>query len=93
MKQSNDDDDQPFEGESMNAQAMNHDDDMPSEIDFSKGVRGKFYSPNAVFHVPLYLDVQVQTYLSERARAKGIDLTHLVNDLLRKDIELIEAAS
>jgi hypothetical protein len=34
----------------------------------------------------------VQNYLSERARAKGVDLTHLVNDLLRKDIELIEAA-
>jgi hypothetical protein len=77
----------------MNAQEMNHDDDMPSEIDFSKGARGKFYSPNAVFHIPLYLDIKVQTYLSERARAKGIDLTHLVNDLLRKDIELIEAAS
>lgn len=30
------------------AQLLNHDDDdMPAEIDFSKGVRGKFYSPNA----------------------------------------------
>lgn len=81
----------------MNTQATshdnNHDDDMPTEIDFSKGVRGKFYSSNAVFQIPLYLDVQVQSYLSERARAKGIDLAHLVNDLLRKDIELIEAAS
>jgi hypothetical protein len=69
-----------------------HDDEMPAEIDFSKGVRGKFYSPNAIMKLPLYLDPQVQNYLSERARAKGVDLTHLVNDLLRKDIELIEAA-
>jgi hypothetical protein len=29
----------------MGTQAKQHDDDMPGEIDFSKGVRGKFFKP------------------------------------------------
>lgn len=32
------------------------DDEMKDEYDFSKGERGKFYKPNARFHVPVYLD-------------------------------------
>jgi hypothetical protein len=68
------------------------DDDMPAEIDFSKGVRGKFYRPDARLHLPVYLDDQVQNRLTALADAKGVDLSVLVNDLLRKDIELIEMA-
>lgn len=68
------------------------DDDMPAEIDFSKGVRGKFYRPDARLHLPVYLDDQVQSRLTALADAKGVDLSALVNDLLRKDIELIEMA-
>lgn len=33
-----------------------HDDDMPAEIDFSKGVRGKFYREGDRLRLPLYLD-------------------------------------
>lgn len=69
------------------------DDDMPAEIDFSKGVRGKFHRPGARFKVPVYLDDEVQLFLSERAQAKGVEVAALVNSLLRKDIELIEAAT
>ena len=69
-----------------------HDDDMPTEIDFSKGVRGKFFHPDAKFNLPVYLDDQVQTRLTALANAKGVDLSALVNDLLKKDIELIEMA-
>jgi hypothetical protein len=35
---------------------------------------------------------EVQAYLSARAAAKGIDMGQLVNELLKKDIELIEVA-
>lgn len=69
-----------------------HDDDMPAEIDFSKGTRGKFYHPGAKLNLPVYLDDQVQTRLAALANAKGVDFSVLVNDLLRKDIELIEMA-
>ena len=68
------------------------DDDMPAEIDFSGGTRGQFYRPGAKLNLPVYLDEQVQIRLAELANAKGVDFSTLVNDLLRKDIELIEMA-
>ena len=64
---------------------------MKEQYDFSKGVRGKFYHPNAVFKLPVYLDEQVQGYLAAKADAKGIDLSELVNDLLKREIEMIQA--
>ena len=76
----------------MSKKQTAHDDDMPAEISFSKGVRGKFYHPDAKFNLPVYLDDQVQTRLTALANAKGVDLSALVNDLLKKDIELIEMA-
>jgi len=73
---------------------MNHTihDDMPAEINFSKGTRGKFFYPDARLNLPVYLDDQVQSRLAALADAKGVDFSVLVNDLLRKDIELIEMA-
>ena len=41
---------------------------------------------------PVHLDPEVLSYLAARAEARGTSLSTLVNDLLRKDIELIEAA-
>ena len=64
---------------------------MKDQYDFSKGVRGKFYQPGAVFKLPVYLDEQVQGYLSAKADAKGIDLSDLVNDLLKREIEMFQA--
>jgi hypothetical protein len=64
---------------------------MKREYDFSKGERGKFYRPDATFHTPIYLDKEVLAYLSEKARSKGIEVGRLVNEILRKDIDLIEA--
>ena len=75
----------------MTATSNPSNDDMPDEIDFSGGVRGKFYQPSSTFNLPVYLDTQVLEYLTERAKARGIPLSELVNQLLKKDIELIEA--
>ena len=68
-------------------------DDMPAEIDFSKGTRGKFAKPDTTLKLPVYLDPEVEAYLATRAAARGVDVDQLVNELLKKDIELIEAAS
>jgi hypothetical protein len=68
------------------------DDEMPEEIDFSTGVRGKFFRPGMRVNLPVYLGSEVRERLSTLASAKGVDLTALINDLLRKDIELIEMA-
>jgi hypothetical protein len=63
---------------------------MKSRYDFSKGERGKFYRPDAVFKLPVYLDQQVEEYLAKKAEARGIELSELVNELLKEDIERIE---
>jgi len=55
-----------------------------------KGKRGQFYQAGARVSVPVYLDDQVQATLAALASAKGVELSVLVNELLRKDIELIE---
>ena len=67
-----------------------HHDDMPREIDFSGGERGKFYRNNAQLQLPIHLETNVQNTLAELANAKGVDLSVFVNDLLKKDIELIQ---
>ncbi|MFN7369456.1 MAG: hypothetical protein ACK5SG_04395 [Burkholderiales bacterium] len=67
------------------------DDDMPTEIDFSGAVRGKFFSPNLKLNVPVYLDADVQSYLANIASKKGIPLSDLANDLLKREIAIIEA--
>jgi hypothetical protein len=67
-------------------------DDMKDEYDFSKAERGKFHRPNAMLAPPVHLDPEVLAFLTARARARGITLSELVNALLKKDIELIEAA-
>jgi hypothetical protein len=64
------------------------DDSMRPEYDFSRGERGKHYAgPDAVFHIPVYLDQDVQTFLMEKAASRGVELDRLVNDLLKNDIE------
>lgn len=68
------------------------DDDMPAEIDFSKGTRGKFFRSGARVQLPVFLEAQVQDTLTSLAQAKGVDLSALVNSLLKKDIELIQLA-
>ncbi len=68
------------------------DDDLPAEIDFSQGRRGQFYRSQTRLNLPVYLEAEVETYLAARAKARGVDVGQLVNELLKKDIELIEAA-
>ena len=68
-----------------------HDDDMPDEIDFSNGVRGKFYRPGAKLNLPVYLDAEVQGYLAVIAARKGVAVSELANDLLKKEIAILES--
>lgn len=59
---------------------------MKDEYDFSNAQRGKFFHANAGLDLPVYLDNDVREYLSARARAQGIDVNQLVNELLKRDI-------
>jgi hypothetical protein len=78
----------------MNAKSTppRDDEEMPAEIDFSGGTRGKFYRPNSKLNLPVYLDADVQAYLGRIAARKGMSLSDVANDLLKKEIAIIEAA-
>jgi hypothetical protein len=63
---------------------------MRREYDFSKGVRGKFYRKGVEIRLPVYLDNKLQAQVERLARKKGKDIGEIVNELLRKDLELKE---
>ena len=63
---------------------------MREEYDFSKGERGKFFKPGTKVNLPVYLEEDVMNYFEAKAKAKGVALNVMVNDLLKKDIALIE---
>jgi len=65
---------------------------MKNKDDFSNAERGRFYRKDAVLVPPVHLDPEVLAFLTARAQARGLPLDELVNELLKKDIELIEAA-
>jgi hypothetical protein len=65
---------------------------MKDEYDFSNAERGKSYREGARLLPPVHIDPDVLDYLAQRASARGISLSALVNTLLKKDIELIDAA-
>ena len=67
------------------------DDDIPAEIDFSGGTRGKFHRPNAKLNLPVYLEADVQAYLAAVASKKGVPLSEVANELLKKEIAILEA--
>jgi hypothetical protein len=53
--------------------------------------RGKFFRPNGELRLPIYLDADVQAYLTERAAEKGIPLGEMVNALLKQKIRIVES--
>lgn len=63
---------------------------MKREYDFSKGVRGKFYRKGAELRLPIYLDAKLQEQLERLARKNGKDIGEIVNQLVQKEVELIE---
>ena len=66
--------------------------DMEPEYDFSRGERGKFYNPDAVLHIPIYLDADVDGFINEVAKKTGRDAEQLVNEWLRNSIDIIQSA-
>ena len=56
------------------------DHEMPPEIDFGKGVRG-------LHHIP----AGAKVFLPVKAEQKGVALSELLTDVLKRDIEINEA--
>ena len=63
---------------------------MKRQYDFSGAVGGKFYRKGAVLRVPIYLDAKVQERLQRLARKKGKAIDRIVNQIVRKEMELLE---
>ena len=61
---------------------------MKKEYDFSNAERGKFFNPDAEINIPVYLDSDVQRFVSKIARAKQKDTSSVVNELLKSDMQL-----
>ena len=64
---------------------------MKAECDFSKGERGKFYSPDAEFSFPVYLEPDVNDFMNQLADEREVDIQELVNEWLRANIKLIQS--
>jgi hypothetical protein len=64
---------------------------MKNEYDFSKGEQGKFYRPDAVLHIPIYLDPDVERAIQAMAESTGQNMSTLINDWLRNNIALIHS--
>lgn len=56
---------------------------MKREYDFSKGERGKFYKPDAVFNLPVYLDRDNRDFVERLARSRRVDVATVVNEIIR----------
>lgn len=63
---------------------------MKKEYDFSKGIRGKFYNADAEFNLPIYLEPEIAEFVQKMAVEKNVDRSQIVNQLLKKDKEIIE---
>ena len=63
---------------------------MREEYDFSKGERGKFFSPEMKLNIPIYLEDEVSAFVEKIALKKGIDRSSVVNELLKSDMKIAE---
>ena len=63
---------------------------MKQEYDFSKAERGKFYRKGAELRLPIYLEAKLQSQLERIAQRKGKELSEVVNQLVKKEVELLE---
>jgi hypothetical protein len=67
------------------------DDKMPAEIDFGNGVRGLHHIPaGARVFLPASIERSVWEYYSDKAKQKGIELSDLLTDVLKRNIETDE---
>ncbi len=71
---------------------LSENDEMPAEIDFSKGVRGLHHVPSeAKAFMPASIEKGVWEYFSAKAEQQGVELSELLTEVLKRDIEINEA--
>ncbi|MBL1209115.1 hypothetical protein [Geminocystis sp. GBBB08] len=63
---------------------------MKQEYDFSNAEQGKFYHLNSKFNLPIYLDSDVEEFITNLADKKNVDISVLVNEWLRNNINFVK---
>ena len=63
---------------------------MKKQYDFSKGERGKFYREKVNLNIPVYLEPETLKFVGDIASKKNVDLTTIVNDLIKNNMKLAE---
>ncbi|MEE9432238.1 MAG: hypothetical protein V3V16_14405 [Melioribacteraceae bacterium] len=61
---------------------------MEQEYDFSKATRGKFFNENVKLNLPVYLDVNNLLFVEKIAKKKNLDITVIVNELIKENIRI-----
>lgn len=79
-------------GKSGRNQEVHRDDDIKDHYDFSVAERGRFYRADAEFHFPVYLEPDINDFLTKLAEQRKVAVDDLVNDLLRADMNIIQSA-
>ena len=63
---------------------------MKNEYDFSKAEQGKFHRSIEELDIPIYLDKKVEAFFSKKALDRNIELEHVINTILRKEMEILK---
>jgi len=67
-------------------------DGMPPEIDFSKAARGLHHiPPDENIFMPASIEKSVWEYFAVKAEQRGIELSALLTEVLKRDIEISDA--
>jgi hypothetical protein len=66
---------------------------MKDEYDFSKGERGKFYRPDAVFELPVYVEPDVARDLEMLAADAGTDVNRVLKRLIERERLALDAGA
>ena len=74
----------------MKSNSTKKNSEMKREYNFSKAVRGKFYRKGGILRLPIYLDAKVQERVQRLARKKGKGIDAIVNQMVQKEMELLE---
>ncbi len=76
----------------MTSEPIDEDSGIPEDIDFSKATRGRHYiPPDAQIFYPVSIERSVWEYFSDKAQRKGVGVSELVTEILKREIEISKA--
>ena len=62
---------------------------MKKEYDFSGAQRGRFFRKGLKLNIPVYLNKETYPFVEELAERKKSDISSVVNELLKGDMQLV----